>query len=425
MDRITLQEVILGACLMEANAYAVAKSIVTQDDFVGWHQDVFSAMETLDSQKMGIDLITVTEMLKRHKKLDKCGGAYAVASLTNKLASGKGVNDHAILLMDYSLRDKANDLVIQLGNAVAENSSVAHMLEQIQNTLDCMQGKTKSNNTKTLAAVMDQELVDRKERKGGMIGVSSGLTDFDRTIGGIYTGVHVIGARPAMGKTAFAVSVAINAVAEIPVVFWSGEMTADKIFLRVESNLSGIPTERLRINEIHQGEEQGLYEAHKWVERANFLVDDTPNLTMADLRVKALGWKSKLGRFMLVMDYLGLMDDGGDEYRGVTQNSKRIHAMANELDLPILLLHQLNRSVETRDFKIPQLSDLRASGGIEQDADTVSFLYRPHYYKLDRDPISGLETQNDRAYILVKKNREGKTGAISCCFEGHRSRYYN
>jgi replicative DNA helicase len=125
------------------------------------------------------------------------------------------------------------------------------------------------------------------------------------------------------------------------------------------------------------------------------------------------------------MDYLGLMDDGGDEYRGVTQNSKNIHAMANELDIPILLLHQLSRSVESRPDKLPQLSDLRASGGIEQDADTVTFLYRPDYYQLEIDPISGQATEQGKAYAIIKKNREGICGACDLRFVGQSSRYEN
>jgi replicative DNA helicase len=422
MDKNFIQEVILGAVLLDRRGYDVAKSIVGQDDFIGSYKAVWSAFDSLNDKGLGIDLITATNELKSLNLLDSIGGAYFVADLTNKIASAGGIEDHCKILKEYSIKDQAHKLGIRLMEESSDKSST-DLMETIQKGLDQMQNKGSLRNSKKIAEVMALELHDRKNRKGGLIGVSSGMRDFDNFIGGIYTGVHVLAARPAMGKTAFAVSVAINAVDEIPVVFWSGEMTADKIFLRVESNLSGIPTERLRINEIHRSEDQDLQRAHLLIDRMNFTVDDTPNLNMNQLRVKAMSWKSKLGRFLLVMDYLGLMDDGGDEYKGVTSNSKRIHQLANELDLPILLLHQLNRSVESRDNKIPQLSDLRASGGIEQDADTVSFLYRPHYYKLERDPISGLETDASKAWIIVKKNREGKTGEVCARFEGHRSRY--
>ena len=202
-------------------------------------------------------------------------------------------------------------------------------------------------------------------------------------------------------------------------------MTADKVFLRIESNISGIPTNRLRVNEVHSDELQELDFAHAWCKDAKIEVDDTPNLDINKLRVKCMKWKAEHGKFMLVMDYLGLMDDGGDEYKGVTYNSKKIHQIANEFEIPVLLLHQLSRAVESRPLKMPELSDLRGSGGIEQDADTVTFLYRPHYYQLPTDPATGQEPHMNDAYALVRKNREGRTGDIPLTFEGHRSKFSN
>ena len=212
---------------------------------------------------------------------------------------------------------------------------------------------------------------------------------------------------------------------KLPVCIWSGEMTSDKIFLRIESNLSGITTQRLRINNIYPNEIESLDMAHVWASKAPIEVDDTPNINIAQLRVKCMNWKRKHGRFALIMDYLGLMDDGGDEYKGVTFNSKRIHQLANEFDIPIMLLHQLSRSVESRENKIPELSDLRGSGGIEQDADTVTFLYRPHYYGFPNDPITGHFCDPNVAYALIRKNREGDVGEIAMSLHGHRSAFTN
>jgi replicative DNA helicase len=418
-----IQDIVLGAILLEKSAYSIVGHILTPDDFVGHTAHIYKAIQEVHDDNLDIDLLTVTERLRASNMLEHCGGAYGVASLTNKVASTANLESHAYLLKQRSTKSQAKRLGYFL--AEAEDMKVTELVEHIQKSLDHMVTNVQGSNSLKLVDIMDRELEERKLRKGGMQGVPSGLTEWDNVIGGVYPGVHVVAARPAMGKTAFAVSVMIQACQTMPVCMWSGEMTADKVFLRIESNISGIPTNRLRVNEVHSDELQELDFAHAWCKDARIEVDDTPNLNINQLRVKCMKWKAEHGKFMLVMDYLGLMDDGGDEYKGVTYNSKRIHQIANEFEIPILLLHQLSRNVESRPLKMPELSDLRGSGGIEQDADTVTFLYRPHYYQLPTDPATGQEPHINDAYALVRKNREGRTGDIPLTFEGHRSRFSN
>lgn len=423
MENLRLQEVILAQVLLEKDAYHVCKAILVPEDFTHDYRHIYQAVQDVDEAGLSVDLITVVDRLTAMKKLDDVGGAYGVASLTNKVASSGNIESHSLLLKKRSAIHKAKQLGAYL-SALEGTEKHTDVIERIQTDVDNMLSG-QSANSRLLAEVMEDELEERKGRTGSLAGYPTGMRDWDRVIGGVYAGVHVVAARPAMGKTAFAVTCAIEISKSVPVCIWSGEMTADKIFLRVESNLSGVPTNRLRLNNMYANEIEDVERAHGWVKQCQIEVDDTPNLDIANLRIKVMKWKARYGSFVLVMDYLGLMEDGGDEYRGVTNNSKRIHQIANEFDVPVILLHQLSRSVESREDKYPSLSDLRGSGGIEQDADTVTFLYRPDYYKLKVDPITGMDVEPNLAYAIVKKNREGMVGDVQLKFEGHRSRFVN
>ena len=371
MKHEKIEVIVLGSILMEKGAYHVVSNILQPDYFTGWHEEVYTAIVEVNADGNPIDILTVCDKLKAKRSNLK---AYDVAALTNKIGSSANIEAHAWILKNKAIKRELELLGLMIAqDAEKDNVSVNELLENVQERVNAMTTSFEQVKPERLATIMNRELTERSTREGGMMGVATGLHKWDIAIGGLYTGVHVVAARPAMGKTAFAVSIAVNACRELPVCFWSGEMIRDKIALRVESYLSGIETERLRLNRINDSERIKYEQAHTTMQDLDFEVDDTPSINFAQLRIKCLKWKAKFGKFILVMDYLGLMDDGGDEYRGVTQNSKNIHAMANELDIPIVLLHQLSRSVESRPNKVPQLSDLRASGGIEQDADTVTF----------------------------------------------------
>jgi len=423
MKHEKIEAIVLGSILMEKGAYHVVSGILQPDYFTGWHEEVYTAIVEVNADGKPIDLLTVCDKLKAKRSNLK---AYDVASLTNKIGSSANIEAHAWILKNRAIKRELELMGLMIAQeAEKDNVSVNDLLDNVQQRVNAMTTSFEQVKPERLGTIINRELAERSTREGGMMGVPTGLHKWDKAIGGLYTGVHVIAARPAMGKTAFAVSIAVNACRELPVCFWSGEMIRDKIALRVESYLSGIQTERLRLNRINDSERMQYEQAHTTMQDLDFEVDDTPSINFAQLRIKCLKWKAKFGKFILVMDYLGLMDDGGDEYRGVTQNSKNIHAMANELDIPIVLLHQLSRSVESRPNKVPQLSDLRASGGIEQDADTVTFLYRPDYYELPDDPIRGGETQKGKAYGIIKKNREGECLVCDLQFVGQSSRYEN
>ena len=423
MKHEKIEAIVLGAILMEKGAYHVVSGILQPNYFTGWHEEVYTAIVEVNADGKPIDLLTVCDKLKAKRSNLK---AYDVAALTNKLGSSANIEAHAWILKNRAIKRELELMGLMIAQeAEKDNVSVNDLLDNVQQRVNAMTTSFEQVKPERLGTIMNRELAERSTREGGMMGVPTGLHLWDKTIGGLYTGVHVVAARPAMGKTAFAVSIAVNACRELPVCFWSGEMIRDKIALRVESYLSGIQTERLRLNRINDSERMKYDQAHTTMQDLDFEVDDTPSINFAQLRIKCLKWKAKYGKFILVMDYLGLMDDGGDEYRGVTQNSKNIHAMANELDIPIVLLHQLSRSVESRSDKVPQLSDLRASGGIEQDADTVTFLYRPDYYELKEDPLRGGETEKGKAYGIIKKNREGECLVCDLRFVGQSSRYDN
>tara|TARA_R100000654_G_scaffold14554_2_gene31379 strand:- start:12197 stop:13501 length:1305 start_codon:yes stop_codon:yes gene_type:complete len=423
MQQVKIEAIVLGAILMEKDAYHVVSNILQPDYFTGWHEDLYEAIVEVNADGKPIDLLTVCDKLKQKRSKVK---AYDVAALTNKVGSSANIESHAWILKNSAIKSDLCMMGLMIAQeAEKDNVKVSDLLDNVQQRVNAMTTSFEQVKPERLATIINRELAERSNRQGGMMGVPTGLHKWDKAIGGLYTGVHVVAARPAMGKTAFAVSIAVNACQHLPVCFWSGEMIRDKIALRVESYLSDIQTERLRLNRINDSERRKYDKAHLQMQQLDFEVDDTPSINFAQLRIKCLKWRAKYGKFILVMDYLGLMDDGGDEYRGVTQNSKNIHAMANELDIPIVLLHQLSRSVESRPDKVPQLSDLRASGGIEQDADTVTFLYRPEYYELNDDPIRGGQTEKSKAYGIIKKNREGECLVCDLQFVGKSSRYDN
>ena len=423
MQQEKIEAIVLGAILMEKGAYHVVSNILQRDYFTGWHEDLYEAIVEVNADGKPIDLLTVCDKLKQKRSKVK---AYDVAALTNKVGSSANIESHAWILKNSAIKSDLCMMGLMIAQeAEKDNVKVSDLLDNVQQRVNAMTTSFEQVKPERLATIINRELSERSNRQGGMMGVPTGLHKWDKAIGGLYTGVHVVAARPAMGKTAFAVSIAVNACHHLPVCFWAGEMIRDKIALRVESYLSGIQTERLRLNRINDSERMKYDKAHLQMQDLDFEVDDTPSINFAQLRIKCLKWRAKYGKFILFMDYLGLMDDGGDEYRGVTQNSKNIHAMANELDIPIVLLHQLSRSVESRPDKVPQLSDLRASGGIEQDADTVTFLYRPEYYELNNDPIRGGQTEKHKAYGIRKKNREGECLVCDLQFVGKSSRYDN
>ena len=423
MNHEKIEAIVLGARLMETDAFHVVCNILSPDHFTGWHSELYEAIVEVNAEEKPVDLLTVCDKLKSKRSNLK---AYEVASLTNKIGSSANIEAHAWILKNRATKRDLQMMGLMLTQeAEKDNVNVTDLLQNAQERLNTMTTSFEQVKPERISSILNRELAERSTREGGVLGVQTGLHIWDKYIGGLYTGVHVIAARPAMGKTAFAVSIAVNACTELPVCFWSGEMIRDKIALRVESYLSGIQTERLRLNKINDSERSRYDLAHTTMQDLDFEVDDTPSIRFEQLRIKCLKWKAKYGKFILVMDYLGLMDDNGDEYRGITQNSKKIHAMANELDIPIVLLHQLSRSVESRSDKVPQLSDLRSSGGIEQDADTVTFLYRPEYYELTEDPLRGGQTEKGKAYGIIKKNREGQCGVCDLRFVGQSSRYDN
>lgn len=416
-----IEEIVLGAILLEKDAFHIVSNILDVECFTGWHSDVYQSVVDVSAQGKPVDLLTVCDNLKEKRSNIK---PYEVASLTNKVASTANIEAHAWILKNKSVKSKLNMLGLMIAQETEkDNVTVTEIIDKVQERFNQITLSREVVKPEMLREIITRELAERANRKGGTLGTPTGLSFYDKVIGGLYCGVHVIGARPAMGKTAFAVSVAVNACNHMPVCFWSGEMTRDKIALRIESYLTGIPTERLRLQKINDSERNIYNGSHSKMMDLNIEIDDTPSLKFSELRIKCLKWQAKHGQFILVLDYLGLLDDGGDEYRGVTQNSKQIHALANELQIPILLLHQLSRNVEQRADRMPQLSDLRGSGGIEQDADTVTFLYRPEYYDLNVDPITGAEVEHEKAYALVRKNREGITGEIELRFIGQASKY--
>ncbi len=436
---IDLEEVVLGAMMIDKKGVDEVIDILHPDVFYkDAHRFIYEAIFKLFESSEPIDLLTVSSQLKRDGKIEAIGGDYYLVQLTQKVASSAHIEFHArIILQKYIQRSliKISNEIIQ--DAYDEGTDVFDLLDGAESKLyDVTQGNLKrSAETAQNLVIQAKKRIEEIAGKEGLSGIPSGFDKLDKlTSGWQPSDLIIVAARPGMGKTALTLSMARNMAVNSgsPVAFFSLEMSSVQLITRLISSETGLSSEKLRTGKLEKHEWEQLNVKVKALEKAPLFIDDTPSLSIFDLRAKARRLASQHGIKMIMIDYLQLMTAGGSQKGGgnreqeISTISRNLKALAKELNVPVIALSQLSRAVETRGgTKRPVLSDLRESGAIEQDADIVSFIYRPEYYKIDewdddeRSPTAG------QGEFIVAKHRNGGLENIRLKFIGNLGKFDN
>lgn len=435
---VDLEEVVLGAMMIDKKGVDEVIDILQKDAFYKEaHGHIFEAIFKLFQESQPVDLLTVSSQLKKDGLLDVVGGDFYLIKLTQKVASSAHIEFHArIILQKYIQRSliKISNEIIE--EAYDESTDVFDLLDNAESKLyDVTQGNLKQPaQTAQNLVIQAKKRIEEIANKEGLSGIPSGFDKVDKlTSGWQPSDLVIIAARPGMGKTALTLSMARNMAvnSEIPVAFFSLEMSSVQLITRLISSETGLSSEKLRTGRLEKHEWEQLNVKVKALEKAPLFIDDTPSLSIFDLRAKARRLKSQHDIKLIVVDYLQLMtagtsQKGGNREQEISTISRNLKALAKELNVPVIALSQLSRAVETRGgSKRPILSDLRESGAIEQDADIVSFIYRPEYYKIDEwDDDERTPTQG-QAEFIVAKHRNGGLDNVRLKFIGNLGKFDN
>ncbi|WP_410879714.1 replicative DNA helicase [Myroides sp. DW712] len=433
------EEAVLGAMMIDKKGIDEVIDILQPEAFYKeGHKYIFEAIDQLFVGNQPIDLLTVSAQLRKNAKLDMAGGDAYLVSLTQKISSSAHIEFHSrVILQKFIQRSliRISNEIIE--DAYDETTDVFDLLDKAEAKLyEVTQGNIKkSSETAQSLVAQAKKRIEEISTKEGLSGLPTGFHKLDElTSGWQPSDLIIIAARPGMGKTAFVLSMARNiAIASgAGVAFFSLEMSSVQLITRLISSETGLSSEKLRTGKLEKHEWEQLNVKVKDLERAPLFIDDTPSLSIFDLRAKARRLASQYGIKLIVIDYLQLMTAGGSQKGGgnreqeISTISRNLKALAKELDIPVIALSQLSRAVETRGTsKRPLLSDLRESGAIEQDADIVSFIYRPEYYKIEewddefRSPTAG------QAEFIVAKHRNGGLDNIRLKFLGMYGKFDN
>lgn len=435
---VDLEEVVLGAMMIDKKGVDEVIDILHPDVFYkDAHKMIYEAIFKLFESSEPVDLLTVSAQLKKEGQLEAVGGDFYLIKLTQKVASSAHIEFHArIILQKYIQRRliKISSEIIE--EAYEDSTDVFDLLDNAEAKLyEVTQGNLKrSAETAQNLVIQAKKKIEEIANKEGLSGIPSGFDKVDKlTSGWQPSDLIIIAARPGMGKTALTLSMARNMAvnADIPVAFFSLEMSSVQLITRLISSETGLSSEKLRTGRLEKHEWEQLNVKVKALEKAPLFIDDTPSLSIFDLRAKARRLASQHNIKLIIIDYLQLMTAGGSQKGGnreqeISTISRNLKALAKELNVPVIALSQLSRAVETRGgSKRPILSDLRESGAIEQDADIVSFIYRPEYYKIDEwDDEERTPTQG-QAEFIVAKHRNGGLDNIRLKFIGALGKFDN
>jgi replicative DNA helicase len=429
-QNIEAEQAVLGAMLIDKEAIAKATEVLSADDFYREaHRVIFSAMLELYNKNEAVDMVTVTEILKRDNKLEDIGGIAYITSLANVVLTAANVKYHAEIVAEKSVLRQLVRVSTEIAAMGYEaNEDVGTLLDTAESRiLEISNRKKKADFTPINDILMDsvQSIESLLQNKGGLTGLPAGFADLDKLTSGLHPSDFIIlAARPSMGKTALALNIVQNVALRAhkviggeprSVAFFSLEMSKEQLVNRMLCAEAGIDSQRLRVGEMHDEDWTHLWDACDTMSRAKIYIDDTAGITAMEMRSRARRLKAEHGLDLIVVDYLQLMqgsgkrNNSGDRQQEVSEISRSLKALARELDVPVLALSQLSRSVESRQVKRPMLSDLRESGSLEQDADIVAFLYREDYY----NP----ETENKHTELIIAKHRNGPVDTVNLFFQ--------
>src|SRR5690554_699473 len=436
---IDLEEAVLGAMMIDKKGIDEVIDILSPECFYKEaHQYIFEAINQLFKDGQPIDLLTVSAQLKKNAKLDLAGGDFYLIQLTQKVSSSAHIEFHSrIILQKYIQRSLIRISSEIIEDCFDETTDVFDLLDKSEAKFyEVTQGNIKkSSETAQSLVIQAKKRIEEIANKEGLSGIPTGFTKLDElTSGWQPSDLIIIAARPGMGKTAFVLSMARNMTIDYQqtVAIFSLEMSSVQLITRLISSETGLSSEKLRTGKLEKHEWEQLNTKVKDLEKAPLYIDDTPSLSIFDLRAKARRLASQHGIKLIIIDYLQLMTAGGSGKGGgnreqeISTISRNLKALAKELNIPVIALSQLSRAVETRGgSKRPLLSDLRESGAIEQDADIVSFIYRPEYYKIDEWDDDDHTPTAGQAEFIVAKHRNGGLDEIRLKFIGSLGKFEN
>jgi replicative DNA helicase len=423
---VDLEEAVLGAMMLEKDKLAMVIELLQPVVFYKTeHQIIFSAIQRLFAQVKPVDILTVTDELRQSGELEVVGGPYYIAMLTNRVASSANIEFHTrIILQKHIQRELIRISSAVIKDAFEDTTDVFELLDRAESSLFAVSETSLRRNVRSMQSLVKEAIADiaaGRSESGHLRGVGSGFTEIDRvTSGWQKSDLIILASRPGMGKTALALTMARNVAVDFkkPIALFSLEMSAVQLVTRLIASETEISAEKLRRGNLEEYEWEQLNSRISSLIDAPLFIDDTPALTIFELRAKCRRLKTQHNIEMVILDYLQLMQ-GAPEHKGnreqeISNISRSLKALSKELDIPIIALSQLSREVEKRLIKKPILSDLRESGSIEQDADMVLFIYRPEYYKMEDDayggPVEGI------AEISIAKNRNGATKDVKLKF---------
>lgn len=434
---VDLEEAVLGALMLEKDALTNVIDILKVESFYKEsHKVIFQAILDLFTESQPIDLLTVTTQLRKNGALEIAGGAFYVTELTSRVASAANIEYHARIITEQSIKRELIRISSEIQkDAFEDTTDVFELLDKMEQSLFEISEKNIRKNYSDMRSIMRdaiKELEERKNQKDGLTGVPSGFTALDRvTSGWQKSDLVIIAARPAMGKTAFVLSVLRNAAVDHsrPVAIFSLEMSAVQLVNRLISSEAELDSEKIKKGSLADHEWAQLVHKTAKLSKAPLFVDDTPALSILELRAKCRKLKAQHDIQMVVIDYLQLMSgdsksggQGGNREQEIASISRALKKIAKELSIPVIALSQLSRAVETRGGdKRPQLSDLRESGAIEQDADMVMFLYRPEYYGITEDENNA--STAGVGEVIIAKHRNGSLENVKLRFIGKYTKF--
>ena len=433
-----IERVVLGALMIDKDAFSVVSEILRPETFYEpRNQKIFKAIQTLSIDENPIDIMTVTEELKREGTLTDVGGPAYIIELSSNVASSANIEYHAkILAQKFLARQLISFASVIETKAFDDTVDVDELMQEAEGSLFELSQKNMRQDYTDIDPVVKQavEILQKAAaNSGGLTGLPTGYTKLDDyTAGWQKSDLVIIAGRPAMGKTSFALSLAKNIAVDynIPIAFFSLEMNNVQLVNRLISNVCEIEGKKILNGQLDNDEWVRLDKNIGRLQKAPIYIDDTPGMSIFELRTKARRLVREKGVKIIMIDYLQLMNASGARFGSrqeeVSTISRSLKSLAKELDIPVLALSQLNCTVENREGaegKRPQLSDLRESGAIEQDADMVLFVHRPEYYRIFAD-----EKGNDlrgKAQIIIAKHRKGGTGDVLLTFRGEYTRFDN
>ena len=428
-QNLEAEKSLLGAILLDEEVLADASELVTAQDFYDKnHQRIFAGMIGLYERHKPVDLLTLTDELRNKDTLEQIGGSAYLSELTNYVPTAAHATAYAEIVAEKAVRRrliKASSDISEL--SYDEDQSTQELLSQAESELFSVSDQSLKQDLVSLESVLTDSF-DRMEElhrnKGSLRGIRTGYRDLDTMTAGFQrSDLIILAARPAMGKTTLVTNLAYNVatIEKQAVLFFSLEMSKEQLVDRMLADASGVDSWNIRTGNLSDDDFQKLSEAMGEMAEAPIFIDDKPGLSVLELRTKArrIAHERPLG--LIVVDYLQLMQGSGrhdgNRVQEVSEISRGLKLVARELNVPLIALSQLSRTVESRTPPIPQLSDLRESGSIEQDADIVSFIYRPGYYEPDNPEVA------DITELYIAKHRNGPTGKIGLYFHPERLRF--